>query len=63
LAGLPGKSYEMNGAVTLALGDLESEARWLAGEDVLAGTEAGGATPPEAAAIMDRIVANVAPTV
>jgi Fe-S-cluster containining protein len=63
LAGWAGKSYEMNGAVTIALQDPESERRWLAGEDVLAGTEAGGQTPPEAAAIMDRIVANVAPTV
>ena len=63
LAGLPGKSYEMNGAVTLALEDPDSERRWLAGEDILGGTEAGGETPPDAAAIMDRIVANVAPTV
>jgi Fe-S-cluster containining protein len=63
LAGLPARSYEMNGAVTLALQDVESERRWLGGEDVLEPTQAGGQTPPEAAAIMDRIVANVAPTV
>ena len=63
LADLPAKSYEMNGAVTLALNDPESEQRWLAGEDVLGGTEAGGDTPPDAAATMDRIVASLRPTV
>jgi Fe-S-cluster containining protein len=63
LAGLKAESYELNGAVTRALDAPDTERRWLAGEDVLAGTEAGGGIPPDAAAVIDRIVANVAPTI
>jgi hypothetical protein len=63
LAGLRAVSYELNGAVTRALTGADTERRWLAGEDVLADTEAGGETPPDAAAVIDRIVANVAPTI
>ena len=38
---LPARTYELSSGLTVALGQTDAEARWLAGEDVLAGALVG----------------------
>ena len=62
LIGRPDHTYEMNRAVTVALTTDKAEARWLAGEDLLAGLESKTPIPPQFEREIAGMAAFVAPT-
>lgn len=62
LSGRPAATYEMNHALTALLGQDNAEARWLAGEDVLADVPAAAPPPPQYAEAIAKLAAFVAPT-
>lgn len=62
LIGVRDVCYEMNQAVTAVLALDNAEARWLGGEDVLAGLEDKTAIPPQFDKEISRIAAWIAPT-
>jgi hypothetical protein len=62
LAGLPARSYEMTRAVAAILAQPEAEARWLAGEDILAGLEEQKPVPAQIETQIADLAALVLPT-
>jgi Fe-S-cluster containining protein len=62
LIGVRSACYEMNKAVTVLLALDNAEARWLGGEDVLAGLEDKTPVPPQFDKEISRIAAWIAPT-
>jgi Fe-S-cluster containining protein len=62
LAGLKDAAYDMNEAVAAALGQENSERRWLGGEAVFAGVKSDGPPPPQFDSEIDRMAAYVART-
>jgi hypothetical protein len=52
----------MNSAVAVALGAPDTEARWLAGEDLFASLQASPPPPPQFEAAIRQMVAHVGPT-
>jgi Fe-S-cluster containining protein len=62
LAGLKDQTFELNAAVTAALATDDTEKRWLRGEPVFAGIEAGPAPPSDFEGQIARMVAFVAPS-
>ena len=62
LIGVRDGSYEMNRVVTAVLALDNAEARWLGGEDVLAGLEDKTPIPPQFENEISRIAAWIAPT-
>lgn len=63
LAGLPDASYEMNEVLTTIFATERAEARWLAGENILAGVPAKAPPPPQFDEAIAKMAAFVAPTV
>ncbi len=63
LAGLNSSVYEMNAALAVILAQDNAEARWLAGEDVLASVPATAPPPPQFNDAIAKMAAFVAPTV
>jgi Fe-S-cluster containining protein len=63
LAGLNSAAYEMNAALAAILTQDNAEARWLAGEDILAGVPATAPPPPQFNEAIAKMAAFVAPTV
>ncbi len=63
LAGLPDAFYEMNEALATILATDNAEARWLAGENILAGVPIKAPPPPQYDEAIGKIAAFVAPTV
>jgi hypothetical protein len=62
LAGLDSGSYELTAAVASILRQDGAEARYLAGEPILADVPGEGPVPPEYEAAIQAMVAQVAPT-
>ena len=62
LARLNSSVYEMNAAVAAILAHENAEARWLAGENILAGVPAEAPPPPQFEQAIRQMAAHVAPT-
>ena len=63
LAGLNSAVYEMNAALAAILAQDNAEARWLAGEDILAAVPTTQPPPPQFEDAIAKMAAFVAPTV